>query len=58
MKTICLIGNNGFGAPVFDGQRIKVRTYKNVLESEGFGVHLVESFLKSKKKLKNAILSF
>ncbi len=41
-KKICLIGNNGFGAPVFDGQRIKVRTYKNVFESEGFDVHLVE----------------
>ena len=42
MKRICLIGNNGFGKPVFDGQRIKVRTYKNVLESEGFDVHMVE----------------
>lgn len=42
MKKICLIGNNGFGTPVFDGQRIKVRTYKNVLESEGFDVRLVE----------------
>lgn len=42
MKRICLIGNNGFGKPVFDGQRIKVRTYKNVLESEGFEVNLVE----------------
>ena len=42
MMKICLIGNNGFGAPVFDGQRIKVRTYKNVLESEGFDVRLVE----------------
>lgn len=42
MKKICLIGNNGFGAPVFDGQRIKVRTYKNVLESEGFEVTFVE----------------
>lgn len=39
---ICLIGNNGFGKPVFDGQRIKVRTYKNVLESEGFDVHFIE----------------
>ncbi len=42
MKKICLIGNNGFGKPVFDGQRVKVRTYKNVLESEGFDVHFVE----------------
>lgn len=42
MKSICLIGNNGFGAPVFDGQRVKVRTYKNILEAEGFDVHFVE----------------
>lgn len=41
-KKICLIGNNGFGKPVFDGQRIKVRTYKTVLESEGFNVELIE----------------
>lgn len=39
---VCLIGNNGFGKPVFDGQRIKVRTYKNVLEHEGCAVNLVE----------------
>ena len=42
MERICLIGNNAFGRPVFDGQRIKVRTYKNCLEREGFDVFFVE----------------
>lgn len=42
MKRICLIGNNAFGQPVFDGQRIKVRTYKETFEKEGFEVELVE----------------
>lgn len=42
MMNVCLIGNNGFGKPVFDGQRIKVRTYKNCLEQEGIDVTFVE----------------
>lgn len=42
MKRICLIGNNAFGNPVFDGQRIKVRTYKTILEKEGFDVNFIE----------------
>lgn len=42
MKNVCLIGNNAFGKPVFDGQRIKVRTYKRCLEQEGFKVVFVE----------------
>lgn len=42
MKHICLIGNNAFGQPVFDGQRIKVRTYKIIFETEGFDVNFVE----------------
>lgn len=41
-KKICLIGNNKFGADVYDGQRLKVRTYKSVLEQEGFDVTFVE----------------
>ena len=42
MRRICLIGNNAFGKPVFDGQRIKVRTYLNVLKKEGFDVDLID----------------
>lgn len=42
MERICLIGNNAFGGPVFDGQRIKVRTYKKCLEREGFNITFIE----------------
>lgn len=41
-KKICLIGNNNFGGSISDGQRIKVRTYLEVLEKEGFDIFFVE----------------
>lgn len=41
-KKICIIGNNNFGGSISDGQRIKVRTYLEVLEKEGFDIFFVE----------------
>lgn len=61
MKNVCLIGNNAFGKPVFDGQRIKVRTYKTCLEQEGFHIDFVEldnplkRFFKILKEIKRGV---
>lgn len=41
-NKICIIGNNNFGRQISDGQRIKVRTYLNILNKEGFDVDFIE----------------
>ena len=41
-KRICLIGNNNYGLPISDGQRIKVRTYLEILPKEGFDICFIE----------------
>lgn len=60
MKKICLIGNNKFGKPAFDGQRLKVRAYLNVLKEVGevFFVELdnpLLRYLKIKSQIKKGI---
>lgn len=42
MKKICLIGNYSVGKNVYDGQRLKVRLYFDILKKENFDVLLVD----------------
>ncbi len=55
MKKICIIGNNASGKRDFAGQVLKVRTYINVINKEGFNPLVIDLDDIKKKPLKTFI---
>lgn len=41
-RTVTIIGNNGSGAPLSDGGRIKLRLFRDLLVREGISVNIIE----------------